>query len=129
MAAVAAAAVFALSAVPVASAWDCTTGCTTSGPGVYVERYADLTFGQNVMVVFDVRCKSTSGLGWLTYQLDQQANQSSAGTMGFGSGTSTARCDGTWHRLDVTTFGFGFNLGCALVSMGRLVEADTFGTP
>jgi hypothetical protein len=126
MAAVAAAAAFALSASSVASAWDCTTGCSTSGPVVYVEQYADLAFGGFVMVVLDVRCRSVDGLGEVDFEVFQQGSQSSAGTDGFGSGTSTVNCDGNWHRLDVSTIGAApFNLGCALVTNGVLLVTDT----
>jgi hypothetical protein len=113
LAAVAVAAVFALSAVPVASANGCTSGCTSSG-SLYIEHYADLVMSFGWMnVVLDFKC--TGGLGNVTIEGRQSASQSANGIgTAFGTGTDTANCDGTWRKLDVTVQGSTpWNLGCA----------------
>jgi hypothetical protein len=128
MAAVAAAAVFALSAVPLAGASGC-QNCTPTNT-LHVEHNAFLlmTIGIPTFdLVVNVNCTGgVDGLKTVIINASQQANQSAngVGTL-FGNGESTVNCDGTWHKLDISVIGSTpWNLGLAHVT-AELVPPNT----
>jgi hypothetical protein len=115
MAALAAATVFALSAVQRADAWGCGYSCSPSVQ-VYIEWGADYSWSLFIVPVVDVRC--SGGVpnlltGHLIVKVTQLGHQSASGHDAIGSGEADVNCDGTWHRVAVSVVG-QFNLGCAM---------------
>jgi hypothetical protein len=128
MAAVAAAAVFALGAVPVAGAAAGCPNCTPSN-SLHVEHNAQLlsaTLLSQFNAIVNVNC--LGGLGAVVVDAAQQSDQSANGLITAGEGESTVNCDGSWHKLaiSVITFGMPWNLG--LVDVCAILVTDVTST-